>query len=209
MIDYTCYLITDPDLAGGRDKVIDIVEEAVAGGVTVVQLRDKHAPDEVVAAQARELMRRIDVPIVINDRVAVAAELGLHVHVGQGDQPVAEVRDLVGPHALIGLSCDSHADLNIIDPATRPNVVGIGPVWNTTTKADAPAGIGAPALDYLARAAHDMGVKAVAIGGIDATNVAEVGRTAVDGFCVVSAIMAADDPRAAARQLRTRFEEAR
>ena len=83
-IDWTLYLITDPELAGGRDKVIPIVQEAVRGGATVVQLRDKEASDEEVEATARDLLEVLgDVPLFINDRVEVAAKVGCHLHIGQ------------------------------------------------------------------------------------------------------------------------------
>ncbi|PFG28263.1 thiamine phosphate synthase [Corynebacterium renale] len=206
-VDYTCYLITDPDLAGGRERVVDVVEQAVAGGVTVVQLRDKTAPDEAIEAQAREILRRVDVPLIINDRVEVAARLGVGVHVGQGDMPLDQVRNLVGPNVPIGLSVGNMAELATITDVI-PDVIGIGPVWDTATKKDAPAGIGVAGLQDVANAAHERGIASVAIGGVNQGNVAKLAGTGVAGFCVVSAIMAAPDPARAAAELRAAFEGA-
>ena len=96
-IDWTLYLVTDPDLAGGRDNVVPIVQEAVRGGVTVVQLRDKEASDEQIERTARELLGVLgDVPLFINDRVEVAAKLGCHLHIGQDDMAFREAREKLG-----------------------------------------------------------------------------------------------------------------
>lgn len=207
-LDYTCYLVTDPDLAGGRERVVDIVEQAVAGGVTVVQLRDKSATDAQIEAQARQLLERIDVPLIINDRVEVAARLGIGVHVGQGDMPLEQVRELVGPDVSVGLSCGNLQEFESIGNVV-PDVIGIGPVWDTTTKKDAPAGIGISGLTEVATAAQSRGIASVAIGGVSHGNVAQLSPTPVTGFCVVSAIMTAADPAEAAAKLRARFLEGR
>lgn len=120
-IDWTLYLITDPELAGGRDKVIPIVQEAVRGGATVVQLRDKEASDEEVEATARELMKVLgDVPLFINDRVEVAAKVGCHLHIGQDDMDFSQARALLGPDKLIGLSVGTREELDAIDPQEAP-----------------------------------------------------------------------------------------
>ncbi|MEQ9999866.1 MULTISPECIES: thiamine phosphate synthase [unclassified Corynebacterium] len=205
-IDWTLYLITDPELAGGRDKVVPIVQEAVRGGATVVQLRDKEASDEEVEATARELMKVLGgVPLFINDRAEVAAKVGCHLHIGQNDMDFNQARELLGPDKLIGLSVGTREELDAIDPQEAPDVIGIGPVHSTATKKNAPAGIGAEAARRLATAARERGIESVAIGGIKAHNAHELSASDFAGICVVSDIMAADDPAAAAHNLKEAY----
>ncbi|MDK8475432.1 MULTISPECIES: thiamine phosphate synthase [unclassified Corynebacterium] len=205
-IDWTLYLITDPELAGGRDKVVPIVQEAVRGGATVVQLRDKEASDEEVEATARDLLEVLgDVPLFINDRVEVAAKVGCHLHIGQNDMDLHQARELLGPDKLIGLSVGTREELDAIDPQDAPDVIGIGPVHSTATKKNAPAGIGAEAARRLATAARERGIESVAIGGIKAHNAHELSASDFAGICVVSDIMAADDPAAAAHNLKEAY----
>lgn len=204
-VDYSLYLVTDPDLPGGRARVADAVRAAVAGGVTVVQLRDKEATDAQVRQSAEELLpflTEAGVPLFINDRVAVARELGSHVHIGQDDQPLTQVRQLLGRDQLIGLSVGSDAELDAIDPAEIPDVIGIGPVFDTTTKKDAPAGLGPQKAARLATRAKQRGIRCVAIGGITPENAPALAGSDFDGICVVSAIMAAADPKSAAENLK-------
>jgi len=205
-IDWTLYLITDPKLADGRDNVVPIVQEAVRGGATVVQLRDKEASDEEVEATARELMKVLGgVPLFINDRAEVAAKVGCHLHIGQNDMDFNQARELLGPDKLIGLSVGTREELDAIDPQEAPDVIGIGPVHSTATKKNAPAGIGAEAARRLATAARERGIESVAIGGIKAHNAHELSASDFAGICVVSDIMAADDPAAAAHNLKEAY----
>lgn len=205
-IDWTLYLVTDPDLAGGRDNVVSIVQEAVRGGVTVVQLRDKEASDEQIERTARELLGVLgDVPLFINDRVEVAAKLGCHLHIGQDDMAFREARKKLGDGQLIGLSIGSSDELAAIADDALPDVIGIGPVHSTATKKNAPAGMGTAAAAALAHAARERGIESVAIGGIKTHNAHELAGSDFAGICVVSDIMAAEDPAAAAAHLKEAF----
>lgn len=190
-------LVTDRAMAGSRPMAA-IVAEAVAGGVTMVQLREKTAGTRAFVAEAEALLRLLrphSVPLVINDRVDVALAVGAEgVHVGQDDMPVALVRRLVGPAMLIGLSITSDADLARED-AGAADYLGIGPVFAQATKPDASPPLGLAGLTRLASAARRP---VLAIGGLDAGNAAAVRRAGAGGVAVVSAIMAAPDPRAAA-----------
>ena len=122
-IDWTLYLVTDPHLAGRRDNVVGIVQEAIRGGVTVVQLRDKEASDEQIESTARELLAVLgDVPLFINDRVEVAAKLGCHLHIGQDDMTFRVARDKLGDDQLIGLSVGSQEELEAIADDARPDI---------------------------------------------------------------------------------------
>ncbi len=211
MTDWSLYLVTDPVLGGGRDRVIPVVEQAVAGGVTVVQLRDKDASDAEITVTARALLGVLgEVPLFLNDRVGVARELGCHLHIGQNDLPYEQARELLGPEQMIGLSIGSDAELDAVvnlaaNGVRPPDVLGIGPVRDTATKTDAPAGLGVNQVSALAARAKSAGVASVGIGGIDATVASDLARTDVAGICVVSAIMAAVDPAAAAHELKESF----
>jgi thiamine-phosphate pyrophosphorylase len=152
------------------------------------------------------------VPVVVNDAVDVALLAGADgVHVGQDDLPAGEVRALIGPDRLLGLSVSSAEELAVALalPAGTVDLVGIGPVRGTPTKPDAGRPLGLDGVRDLASAARTAGLRSVAIGGIDAEAAAEVAGTGVDGVCVVSAICTAADPAAAARRLRAAVERGR
>lgn len=204
-VDYNLYLVTDSGQAGGAEHVPGVVEQAIAGGVSVVQVRDKHATDEdfeKLLLAVGEVAAPHSVPVFANDRVEIAARHGFHAHIGQDDLPLAEARRLLGPEALIGLSVGTDTELDeVLAQDVRPDVIGVGPVYPTGTKADAGEAIGTDGLTHLAARAAERGIAAVAIGGISAERVAEVRATPVAGVCVVSAIMTAADPRAAAAAL--------
>lgn len=202
------YLVAGPsDCANG--DLVATVREAVAGGVTIVQLRDKTAADEEFVTLGRKLKAVLDgtgVPLVINDRVHLVEAIGAQgVHVGVKDMPAREVRWMVGDDILIGTS------INPADPATLPDPayvdhVGIGPVFATSTKPDHDAPIG---FDGLARLVAQAKVPAVAIGGIKHGHAAHALNAGAQGLCVVSAICGAADPRDAARRLKAEIEKAR
>lgn len=210
--DLAVYLVTDRALCRGR-RLEDVVAQAVAGGVTVVQLREKQADTRDVLAQARALkalLTPLGVPLLINDRVDIALASGADgVHLGQSDMPVAEARRLLGPEALIGLSIDEpHLNpCQLDEAATLPvDYLGIGPVYATATKADAGPALG---LETLRAILPRVPRPFVGIGGIGLDNAAGVVAAGAQGVAVVSAICAADDPQAAARQLRRAVEQAR
>jgi len=179
----------------------DLLRGAVAGGVDIVQLREKSLPDEelvAVAHAARVLCERLGALLIVNDRPAVAVEAGADgVHVGQDDMPVADVRELVGPDMLVGLSTHSPAEIDAVD-ATLVDYIGVGPIHETPTKPGRPA-VG---LELIRYAAANSPVPFFAIGGIDAGNLAEMLEAGATRVCVLRAIAAAHDPEQAARALR-------
>ena len=218
--DWRLYLVTDPHLGGGRNAVPGIVYEAVLGGVGVVQVRDKECDDDEFAVHAAAIAAAADraasavgrrVPVFVNDRLEVARELGLHLHIGQRDEPLAPARAALPDELMLGLSIESDVQLveALADPAVAPDVIGVSPVWSTATKTDTAPALGVQGADRIARVAADAGVRSVGIGGVSPTNVADLATTALDGVCVVSAIMAAPDPRAAAADLLSRWETGR
>lgn len=182
-----------------RHELPDLVREAAAGGVDIVQLRDKVLPDNELAAVAnatRALCERLGILLIVNDRPAVAVEAGADgVHVGQDDLAVNQVREIVGEDLLIGLSTHSPEQ---IDAAAGVDYIGVGPVHETPTKPGRPA-VG---LDLVRHAAAHARVPFFAIGGIDPGNVEEVVAAGARRVAVVRSIADVDDPRAAAQALR-------
>ncbi len=206
--DLSLYLIAGRQALGGR-PLNEVVDAAVRGGVTLVQLREKDADEERMIELARELKAVLaphGVPLIVNDRleVALAAEAdGLHV--GQDDLAPAEARRALGPGKILGTSAGNAEEAATVDPALV-DYVGVGPVYATGSKHDAGPAIGLAGLaDLRGRLALPM----VAIGGISADSAGEVMATGVEGIAVVSGICSAADPEAAARTLRRRIEGAR
>jgi thiamine-phosphate pyrophosphorylase len=206
--DPTLYLVTDPELGRGR-SLVEIVGAAVTGGVTLVQLRDKRADGRVLLEQSRALKALLDphgIPLIVNDRIDVALAAGAAgCHVGQSDLPAEDARAILGPDAIIGLSIDALDQARAAD-SEHVDYVAHGPFAATGTKPDAGAPVGARGI---AAVRELSALPLVAIGGIDAGNAADAIRAGADGIAVVSAIVAAADPEAAARELRAVIDTAR
>jgi thiamine-phosphate pyrophosphorylase len=200
-LDLSIYLVTDPMLCATRG-LVETVLAAVHGGASVVQLRDKDAPDALLVEQGRALKVALagrGVPLIVNDRIAVAAAIGADgVHVGQADVGIDAARAALGPDAIVGLSIQTIAHARAA--ARLPvDYVGIGPVFTTATKPDHAAPLG---LNGLARVRAATPLPAVAIGGLTADHVRGVLGAGCDGLAIVSAICAADDPQAASAAFR-------
>ena len=202
------YLVTDRSLFRGR-QLLEVVQEAVAGGATVVQLREKDCTTGEFVRLARSLkalLRGSRVPLVINDRldVALAAVAG-GLHLGQSDMAIGDARGIAGNGLLIGISAESVADA-VRAEREGADYIGISPVFATATKRDA-----APPLGLAGVAAIRAAVRLplVGIGGIGVDNVAAVIAAGADGAAVVSAIVAADSPLLAARALKEEILAAR
>jgi thiamine-phosphate pyrophosphorylase len=182
-------------VAPARPDLADLLEAAVRGGVDLVQIREKQLPDAELLAmleRARELTRRLGVPLVVNDRpdLALLVEADF-VHLGQDDLPVAAGRRL---GLAVGLSTHAPEEID----AAHADYLGVGPVFATPTKAGRPA-VG---LELVRYAAEHARVPWFAIGGIDRTNVEEVVAAGAGRIAVVRAICDAPDPEAAAAELR-------
>ena len=194
------YLVTDRPLCLGRDLEW-IVSEAVKGGVTMVQLREKETDTREFVAlglRLKELLAPLGVPLIINDRIDVALAVDADgVHIGQSDMPYGIARRLLGPDKIIGLSVenlDEVAEANSLDV----DYIAVSPVYGTPTKTDTAAPFG---LDGLRRAVHLTRHPVVAIGGMNGSTAADVFAAGVDGIAVVSAICSAPDPKEASRIL--------
>ena len=194
------YLVTDRPLSLGRD-IEDIVREAVEGGATIVQLREKECPTGEFVALARRLkalLAPLGVPLIINDRVDVALAADADgVHIGQSDMPYEDARRLLGYDKIIGLSVENFEDLERAN-ALDVDYIGISPVYGTPTKSDTAEPFG---LEGLQRAVEMSAHPTVAIGGMNAGTIGEVIAAGADGVAVVSAICSAPSPREAAQEL--------
>jgi thiamine-phosphate pyrophosphorylase len=194
------YLVTDRRLAGAR-PLAEIVAAAVRGGASAVQLREKECGTREFVELARALKTLLDplsVPLLINDRVDVALAAGADgVHLGQSDLDPAAARSLLGDEAIIGLSVETMEQAEEA-ASLRVDYLGVSPIYPTPTKTDVATSWGLGGLAKLRRATrHQL----VAVGGINAGNAAEVIAAGADGLAVVSALVAAADPEAAAREL--------
>lgn len=208
-LDLSIYLVTDTGQCGALG-VVETVRRAVAGGATVVQLRDPDASPAELATLGRELLGALEgtgVPLIVNDRADVAAEIGAAgVHIGQGDLAPDAARAIIGPDKLLGLSTQTRE--HIAEAAAWGDSIdylGIGPVWPTGSKADAAAAIG-PA--ELAAQVELSPYPVVAIGGISADWVADVRRAGAAGVAVISAVCGRPDVTAATRDLVRRWRDA-
>jgi thiamine-phosphate diphosphorylase len=208
--DLSTYLVTEDALADGTDTP-SVVATAVAAGIDIVQLREKGrtARERYAIGRAiREVCTAADVPMLVNDRIDLALALDADgVHLGADDLPVAVARELLGPAAIIGRSVDS-ADAAAAAAADGADYVGVGAVYETRTKAvaDAQQAIGP---DRIAAIAAQVEIPIVGIGGITPARAGAVISAGAAGVAVVSAIMGADDPAAATRDLRAAVAEAR
>jgi len=207
-VNYSLYLVTDSDLSRGR-SLLDIVGTAVDGGVTCVQVREKTTSSRAYLerlAPVRGFLRERGVPLFVNDRidVALAAEAD-GVHLGQTDIPLLLARRIAGDRLIIGISCETTKDA-IAAEQGGADYVSVSPVFGTPTKTDTAPPLGLDGVRGIRRAVR---LPVVAIGGINGTNAGDIIRAGADGICVVSAIVSAQDPRAAAATLREIVERAR
>ncbi len=197
MFDLKLYLVTDRPLSLGRD-IAWIVEEAAKGGVTMVQLREKDCSTREfvdLACRLKDKLKPYNIPLIINDRIDVALAADVDgVHIGQSDMPYTLARKLLGKDKIIGLSVENMEQVeaaNLLDV----DYIGISPVFSTPTKTDTfkPFGI-----DGVKKVMEISKHPAVAIGGINTSNVMDISKAGADGVAVVSAICSADNPREAA-----------
>lgn len=200
-LDLSLYLVLDANLCKTPEGMVEVTKQAVAGGVTVVQLRAPEWKKKKLLKAAfllSDLLKNTSIPFIVDDHIDIALISGADgVHVGQSDIPAKYAREILGPDAIVGLSIGSLNDLNTIGAET--DYIGIGPVFATRTKTDAGDALGLALLQEIARKAS---VPNVAIGGINIDNAADCMRHGADGVAVVSAICAASDVRTAAEKLK-------
>ncbi|RDC75457.1 thiamine phosphate synthase [Rhodovulum sp. 12E13] len=203
--DLSCYLVLDAGICG--DRLTEVAGAAVAGGAGIVQLRMKEATTAQRIATGRAVQAAIGgrALFVVNDDIEAALALSADgVHVGQGDMPAAEVRRAIGAGRLLGLSVETEAQARAVPDCV--DHIGAGPVRATATKPGHAAPTG---WDGLARIVAASPVPAVAIGGVTASDAPAAVRAGAMGLAVVSAICAAPDPAAAARDIAQAMRAAR
>ena len=207
-IDWSLYLVTDRNAAGGR-PLVEVVEAAIQGGVSVVQLREKSASTREMVELGRALRRitrSAGIPLIVNDRLDVALAVDADgAHVGPPDDMPADLaREILGPDRIVGVSAESPA---FARQALRDGAdyLGTGDIFGTPSKSDAGDPIGIPGLAAVVAASR---LPVVGIGGITADNAADVIRAGAAGVALISAVCRAPDPQLAARQLRRRIDQA-
>ncbi|MCO6505347.1 MAG: thiamine phosphate synthase [Snodgrassella sp.] len=209
-LDLTLYLVLDPVLCGGLTGMIETTRMAVANGVTAVQLRSEHPLERSewynAALALKEVLADTTVPLLINDQVDVALAVQADgVHVGQSDLPVKIVRQLIGSERIVGLSVSNTAQMQAV-PWSQVDYVGIGPIFPTTSKGDAAPVLGVEHLQSLVQVKQGP---AVAIGGINSSNIVQVLQTGIEGVAVISAICGQANIQQATLQLLQQIKQAR
>lgn len=199
-VDYSLYLVTDRGILKGRD-LFQAVEEAIKGGVTLVQLREKDISSRDfyhIALKIKEVVHYHHIPLIINDRldIALAADAdGLHI--GQDDLPLKVARKLLGLGKILGYSV-SNAEEARFGEQNGADYLGAGTVYPTGSKADVGELIGA---DGLRSIKQSVSIPVVGIGGIGISNLEEVKVTGIDGISLISAILGSDDIEGTSRRL--------
>ncbi|WP_294080731.1 thiamine phosphate synthase [Proteiniphilum sp. UBA5384] len=198
--DLSLYLVTDRSLSLGRPLEY-VVEEAVKGGVTMVQLREKECSSKEFYLQAMALkkcLKPYNIPLIINDRLDIALACDAEgLHIGQSDLPYEVARKILGKDKIIGLSVENKQDAldaNKLDV----DYIGISPVFDTPTKTDTAQELGLAGVHEISLVSKHPGV---GIGGINNSNALKIIQAGADGISVVSAIMSASEPRQAASEL--------
>ena len=200
-IDCTLYLVTDRGLSLGRSN-LDIIRAAVAGGVTLVQLREKEATTRQFYEEGlkiREFLGEHNIPLIINDRLDIALALDADgIHMGQDDMPVAVARKILGDDKIIGASVFNVAEAREAE-AAGADYLGLSPIFVTSTKPDLTVQVG---IDGIAPIRQAVRIPLVGIGSMNAENAFEAARAGLDGVAVVSAICSQRDAEAAARAIK-------
>jgi len=198
------YLVTQQTLSADRSTV-EIVEQAIDGGVDAVQLREKEMPakDRYELGQTlRELTAAADVDLIVNDRIDLARAIDADgVHLGQSDLPISVAREQLGDEAIVGVSVSTVSEARLA-AITGADYLGVGAIYGTTSKPEAPTAEDGLGLEALADIVQTVKIPVVAIGGITPENAAEPIAAGASSVAAISAITAADDPAAAVRALR-------
>ena len=205
IIDYSLYLVTDRELMVA-DSIEECVEQAIIGGCTVVQLREKHIDSCELynyAVKVRKITATHKVPLIINDRVDIALAVDADgVHIGQSDLPYDIVRRIIGDDKIVGVSASTLTEA-LEAAQSGADYLGIGAMFATGTKTDAKL----TSMDELHLICLQTNIPVVVIGGINKNTIPLFKGTGIDGIAVVSAIVAQENPKKAAQELKTLFLE--
>lgn len=198
-INYKLYLVTDRDLIG-EVSLNTAVEEAIKGGVTLVQLREKDISTldfYNTAVALKKITDKYNVPLIINDRMDIALAVGAEgLHVGQEDMPATVARKLLGKDKILGVSAATLEEA-IKAEKDGADYIGVGAIFPTSTKNDARA----VSVDIIKKIKESISIPVVAIGGINEKNVGLLKPAHIDGISVISAILGKKDIKGAAEEL--------
>ena len=202
------YGITDRSWLKPGEKLSDVCREILEHGVTFLQLREKELDQEAFLKEAeelRELCARFGVPFVVNDSVETAVQAGADgVHVGQSDIKGRNIRAMIGPDRILGISAGTVEEARAAEKAGA-DYIGVGAVFGTSTKKDARN----LSVEKLREISASVSIPVVAIGGINRSNVGELSGSDVDGIAVISALFGAERPGEAAAELAELAKEIR
>lgn len=202
------YGITDRSWLKPGEKLSDVCREILEHGVTFLQLREKELDQEAFLKEAeelKELCARFGVPFVVNDSVETAVQAGADgVHVGQSDIKGRNIRAMIGPDRILGISAGTVEEARAAEKAGA-DYIGVGAVFGTSTKKDARN----LSVEKLREISASVSIPVVAIGGINRSNVGELSGSDVDGIAVISALFGAERPREAAAELAELAKEIR
>jgi thiamine-phosphate pyrophosphorylase len=200
-VDYSLYLVTDRVLSLGRSN-LEVIQAAVRGGVTLVQLREKEATTKEFYQEGlkiRAYLKTRDIPLIINDRIDMALALDAEgVHLGQEDMPIDAARKILGPQKIIGASVFTPEEAKIAE-ALGADYLGLSPIFVTETKPELTQHLGIKGIPLLKEAVR---IPVVGIGSMSESNAYEAVKAGLDGVAVVSAICSREDPRAAAEAIK-------
>ena len=201
--DYTLYLVTDRSLMSTA-TLIEAVEQAILGGCTMIQLREKNISSLDFYRQSVEVKKiteQYHVPFIINDRIDIAIAVNADgVHIGQSDIPAAMARDLIGTDMLLGVSAASVKEA-VQAANDGADYLGVGAMFPTGTKTDA----NYVSIEELKKIRHAVNLPIIAIGGINKGNIKQFHDTGINGLAVVSAIIAQPDIQKAAAEMKSMF----
>lgn len=191
MKDFKLYAITGEEFHQGRE-LIEVMEQAILGGVDIIQLRDKTSSKRDVLQKAkalRELTRKYQVPFIVNDHIDVAIAVDADgIHIGQDDLPLAEARKIVG-NKIIGISTHKIEEAREAE-AGGADYIGVGPIFHTNSKVDV---VDPVTTAYIKQVADEISIPFVAIGGIKLHNVDQVLEAGATRICMISEIVGAED----------------
>lgn len=199
-VNYNLYLVADRSILGEDKDFLQSIEDAISGGVTLIQLREKKSSTRKfynIAKQVKKITSKYNIPLIINDRLDIALAVNAEgLHIGQDDIPLPIARKILGPNKIIGVSASN------LDEATKAkkdgaDYLGVGAVFPTTSKDDADS----VSINTLKLIKGKVKIPVVAIGGINLENTHKVMKTGIDGIAVISAILKSDDIKNAAQNL--------
>lgn len=204
-LDLSLYLVTDKRNKTD-DEFLKIIEEAIKGGTTVVQIREKEGETldfYNLALKVKEITSKYNVPLIVNDRIDVALAIKSEgVHIGQTDMPADVARSLIGDEMILGVSASTVKEARKAEK-DGADYIGTGAVFPTATKDDAPS----ITKDDLKEVTGSINIPTVAIGGITLENASELAGTGISGISVVSAIMNSKDSKTASENLLKIYNE--